>query len=76
MTYQTLIKKYKVWEYALFIIGLVLTGSAAYELIMNDYKSMNYVLIELFVGVILMMSPVIIVKFVAKKMGVDVEDTE
>lgn len=72
---QTFLKEYGIWEYVVFIVGLVLLGRVSYSIIVADFKNMTIeeigvIVLFLAIGIIAVGSPLTMLEFARKKAGV------
>ncbi|WP_109852801.1 hypothetical protein [Aquimarina sp. AU58] len=66
---RNLLQKYGVWEYVLFVIGLLVLGKLTYDFLFNtlEYSVLNG--IAFVVGVLLIAAPATLVKAAKQKLG-------
>tara|TARA_R110000823_G_scaffold309594_4_gene433980 strand:+ start:3574 stop:3852 length:279 start_codon:yes stop_codon:yes gene_type:complete len=51
---ETFLKKYGVWEYILFIMGLIVLGRTAYEIIVVNFNELTWEVIAIYILFILL----------------------
>lgn len=76
---ETFLKKYGVWEYVLFLVGLAILGRVVYSIIFADFKTMTWEeigIITLFfaIGVLAVAKPLAIADYARKKAGLEIKD--
>ena len=76
---ETFLKKYGVWEYVLFLVGLAILGRVVYSIIVADFKAMTWEeigIITLFfaIGVLAVAKPLAIADYARKKAGLEIKD--
>ncbi|TDQ27619.1 hypothetical protein [Tenacibaculum caenipelagi] len=71
---ETLLKKYGVWEYVVFLVGLGILSRVLYSIIIADFKNMTIeeigiIILFLSLGIIAIAAPLTILEFARKKAG-------
>ena len=73
---ETFLKKYGVWEYVLFIVGLAFLGRVVYSVVIADFKNITWEEIAIIVfffslGVLSVSKPLSILDLARKKAGLE-----
>jgi len=73
---ETFLKKYGVWEYLLFIVGLAILGRVVYSIIIADFKTMTWeeigiIILFFALGVLAVAKPLALADYARKKVGLD-----
>tara|TARA_R100000789_G_C2945718_1_gene133490 strand:- start:10 stop:255 length:246 start_codon:yes stop_codon:yes gene_type:complete len=76
---ETFLKRYGVWEYVLFLIGLGMLGRVLYSVIIADFKNMTIeeigVIILFFaLGILAIAAPLTLLDFARKKAGMQTRE--
>ena len=73
---ETYLKKYGVWEYVLFLIGLALAGRSVYSIIIADFKTITaieigVIILFLCLGILSFAAPLTMLDIARKKAGME-----
>ncbi|MBL87195.1 MAG: hypothetical protein CMO82_11115 [Winogradskyella sp.] len=76
---ETFLKKYGVWEYVLFLVGIAILGRVVYSIIIADFKTMTWdeigiIILFLSLGVLAVAKPLAIADYARKKVGLETKD--
>lgn len=73
---ETFLKKYGVWEYVLFLVGIAFLGRVVYSVVIADFKNMTWdeigiITLFLALGVLAVAKPMAIADYARKKVGLE-----
>ena len=76
---ETFLKKYGIWEYLLFIVGLAILGRVVYSIVIADFKTMTWeeigiIILFFALGVLAVAKPLALADYARKKVGLETKD--
>jgi hypothetical protein len=78
---ETFLKKYGIWEYVLFLVGLAFLGRIVYSVIVADFKNMTWdeisaIILFFALGVLAISRPLAILELGRKQLGLKSKKNE
>ena len=76
---ETFLKKYGIWEYILFLIGLAFSGRVVYSFVIADFKTLTLeeigiMILFLCLGILAFAAPLKLLEFARKRVGMETRE--